>query len=324
MKILISGAGGFIGGHLVNNLLSQGYEVIAVDTKNTSDWWQLFNSERITNKVLNLKSVDNCKSLFNSNPDIDRVYNLACNMGGLGFIQNNHLKCLENSFIQINLISLMHLSNCREIFFSSSACVYPQSIQSKKGCVNLKESDAFPAEPEDGYGWEKLYSEIFTNYAIKELNINPRIFRFHACYGPNGTWNNGKEKVPAAICRKIIEAKLSGNHEIEVWGDGTQERSFMFIDDCIDGINRIWNCDYTGPVNLGSDEMVTINQLIDIVEGISGIKVKRNYDTSKPIGAISRNSDNTLINKLLNWEPNTKLQVGMEKTYKWIHDQILK
>jgi len=320
MKILIAGAGGFIGGHLTKKLSEEGHEVMAVDIKPTRQWHQHTNKAHEVSR--DLRSYNNWGYLLS---DVDRVYNLACNMGGMGFIQNNHVECLESVLIQTNLIraiSDMGEFGPKEVFYSSSACAYPEDIQGAVDSVALKESDAFPASPQDGYGWEKLFSEIITKYSIKDCGISPRVFRFHNCYGPYGTWRGGREKAPAALCRKVIEAKLSGKHEIEIWGDGEQTRTFMYIDDCITGIEKLWGSDYTDPLNLGSDEQVTINQLVDIAEELGDIKLKRNHDLTKPQGVRGRNSDNTLIKEVLDWAPSISLKDGMEKTYKWIYDQM--
>jgi len=322
MKILIAGAGGFIGGHLTKKLAKEGHDIVAVDIKPTNRWYQLNPEPNVHQVARDLRDYSTWGYLL---PDMERVYNLACNMGGMGFIQNNHVDCLESVLIQTNLIRAsrdMGEYGPKDIFYSSSACCYPQEVQSETNSASLKESDAIPANPEDGYGWEKLFSETITQYAIKDCGINPRIFRFHNCYGPHGTWNGGREKAPAAICRKIIEAKLSGNHEIEIWGDGEQTRSFMYIDDCLTGLEKIWEVNYTQPLNLGSDEQVTINQLVDTAERIAGIKVKRNHDLSKPQGVRGRNSDNTLIKEVLGWSPSIKLETGMERTYAWIYGQM--
>ena len=244
----------------------------------------------------------------------------------MGFIQNNHVECLESVLIQTNFITAMRDMGelgPKEIFYSSSACAYPQEIQGDVDSVALKESDAYPANPEDGYGWEKLFSEIITDYSIKDCGINPRVFRFHNCYGPHGTWKGGREKAPAAMCRKVAEAKLNGTKEIEIWGDGEQTRSFMYIDDCITGLQRIWEVDYTSPLNLGSDEQVTINQLVDVAEEIAGIKLKRKYNLDAPQGVRGRNSDNTLIKEKLGWAPSVSLKEGMEETYRWIFNQVI-
>jgi len=320
MKILVAGAGGFIGGHLTKKLASEGHEVTSLDIKNKNEWHQ--HTEGVKEVTSDMRDFNSCGIVAVGK---DRIYNLACNMGGMGFIQNNHVDCLESVLIQTNFVRVMReMSDTKEIFYSSSACAYPEDIQEDVDSVALKESDAYPANPQDGYGWEKIFSEIITQYGIKDCGINPRIFRFHNCYGPYGTWEGGREKAPAAMCRKVIEAKLSGNHDIEIWGDGEQTRTFMYIDDCITGIEKIWQSDYTDPLNLGSDEQVTVNQLVDIAEELGGIKLKRNYDLSKPQGVRGRNSDNTLIKEVLGWSPSIPLKDGMEKTYKWIYDEVKK
>lgn len=323
MKILVTGAGGFIAGYLCKYLLSKGHTVVAADIKPLSEWYQTFNDTYITNHPecdMGLK--DNCYKL---SVDVDRIYNLACNMGGMGFIQNNHALCMESVLIQTHMLMAARDNDVREILYSSSACIYPLEAQSTiKDAKNqgLKESDAFPANPEDGYGWEKIFSEIITKYFAKDFDLNPRICRYHNVYGPHGTWRGGREKAPAAICRKVIQAKMSGNHQIEIWGDGEQTRSFMYIDDCITGMEKLWESDYTDPINLGSDEMVSINQLVDIVENIAGVKLDRKYNLDAPQGVRGRNSDNTLIKQTLNWSPSVKLVDGIAKTYEWIYSQM--
>lgn len=321
MKILVTGAGGFIAGHLVKFLLKQGHRVIATDIKKLENWYQVFD------EAVNLPKHDMRikHHAMMTTKGVDRVYNLACNMGGMGFIQNNHSLCLESVLIQTHLLMCCRDNGVKDILYSSSACVYPLEAQSEIKDSNsqaLAEPDAFPANPEDGYGWEKLFSEIITQYFEKDFKINPRICRYHNVYGPHGTWDGGREKVPAAICRKVIQAKKSGNHEIEIWGDGEQTRSFCYIDDCITGMQKIWDSGYTKPLNLGSDEMVSINQLVDIVEDIAGIKLDRKYKLDAPQGVRGRNSDNTLIEKITGWKPSISLREGMEKTYSWIEEQI--
>jgi GDP-D-mannose 3',5'-epimerase len=319
MKTLIAGAGGFIAGYLTKKMAAEGHEITAVDIKKKDEWHQ--RTEGVEEVVADMRDKNSCRRVMAGK---DRIYNLACNMGGMGFIQNNHVDCLESVLIQTNFITCMReMSKPKEIFYSSSACAYPEGIQSSVDSASLKESDAFPANPQDGYGWEKLFSEIITKYSIKDCGVNPRIFRFHNCYGPHGTWEGGREKAPAAMCRKVIEAKLSGNHDIEIWGDGEQTRTFMYIDDCITGIEKIWESDYTDPLNLGSDEQVTVNQLVDVAEELGGVKLNRCYDLSKPQGVRGRNSDNTLIKEVLVWAPSTPLKEGMEKTYAWIYDQMV-
>ena len=321
MKILVAGAGGFIAGYLVKDLLAQGHEVIAADIKPSEDWYQTFDAAK-NHFDCDLGEKHHC---YNLSKGVERIYNLACNMGGMGFIQNNHALCMESVLIQAHMLMAARDNGVKEILYSSSACIYPQEIQSDikdAASQGLKERTAYPANPEDGYGWEKLFSEILTSYYGKDFNIDSRVCRYHNVYGPYGTWRGGREKAPAAICRKVIDAKMSGNHEIEIWGDGKQTRSFMYIDDCITGMDLMWEKGDTRPLNLGSDEMVSINQLVDIAEGIGGIKLKRNYNLDAPQGVRGRNSDNEMIKEVLGWAPSISLQDGLEKTYAWIYDQM--
>ena len=321
MKILVTGGGGFIAGHLIKKLVSDGNEVIAADIKPLKNWYQVFeNVENHPGTDMGIK--ENCLKL---SINVDRIYNLACNMGGMGFIQNNHALCMESVLIQTHMLIAARENSVKQILYSSSACVYPVESQSEiKDSISqaLKEESAFPANPEDGYGWEKLFSEIITQYYNSDFGIDSRICRFHNVYGPFGTWGGGREKAPAAICRKVINAKLSGNNSIEVWGDGNQTRSFMYIDDCITGMEKIWASNYIDPINLGSSEMVSINQLIDIVCEIADFRVEKRYDLSKPQGVRGRNSDNTLIKEITNWEPSIQLMDGLKLTYDWIYEQI--
>mgnify|MGYP001292248919 CR=1 FL=1 len=323
MKILVTGGGGFIAGHLIRSLIEKGHKVIAADIKPINNWYQIFKSaENHPNCDMGLK--ENC---YNLTQGVKRIYNLACNMGGMGFIQNNHSLCMESVLIQTHMLMAARDNNVKQILYSSSACVYPIETQSEiKDAKNqgLKEIDAIPANPEDGYGWEKLFSEIITSYFSKDFGLDVRICRFHNVYGPDGTWTGGREKAPAAICRKIIESKLSGNNSIKVWGDGKQTRSFMYIDDCIIGMEKIWENHYDKPLNLGSNEMVSINELIDIISDIAGIIVEKEYDLTKPQGVRGRNSDNNLIKEVIGWEPSIKLKDGLIKTYDWIYEQIIK
>lgn len=325
MKILVTGAGGFIAGHLCKQLITEGHDVIGVDIKSKQNWYQWHDNVNISNhEQTDMRLKQNCDNFVSG---VDRVYNLACNMGGMGFIQNNHSLCLESVLIQTHLVMSCRDYNVKDILYSSSACVYPLGMQQEildSDSQGLVESSAIPAEPEDGYGWEKIFSEIITKYFEKDYNINPRICRYHNVYGPYGTYKGGREKAPAAICRKIIEAKLSGNHEIEIWGDGKQTRSFCYIDDCLTGMSKLWDVNYTQPVNIGSDRMITVNKLVDIIENIANLKVKRKYNLTAPQGVRGRNSDNTLIKKLLNWAPNIELETGLEKTYAWIWDEMNK
>jgi nucleoside-diphosphate-sugar epimerase len=321
LNILVCGAGGFIAGHLVRDLLDKGHNVIAADIKPRGSWYQDYVGAK-NHYSCDLRTKEECEILSEG---MDRVYNLACNMGGMGFIQNNHALCMESVLIQTHMLIACRKNNVKDILYSSSACIYPLGAQTEikdSEAQGLKESDAYPANPEDGYGWEKLFSEILTDYFRKDFNINPRVCRFHNVYGPHGTWDGGREKAPAAICRKVITAKLNGGKEIEIWGDGEQTRSFMYVDDCITGMDLLWESDFNQPINLGSDEMVSINQLVDIVEDIAGIKLRRKYLLDKPQGVRGRNSDNTLIKEVLGWAPSVKLREGMEQTYKWILEQI--
>ena len=320
MKILVTGAGGFIGGYLVKDLLKQGHEVISADIKKTEDWYQVFKKSE--NYVADMRLRDNA---YNLTKGVDRIYNLACNMGGMGFIENNKALCMENVLIQTHLMMAARDNRVKEVLYSSTACVYPAAIQSEvkdESSQALKESDVFPANPDDGYGWEKLFSELITHYFSEDFHIDSRVCRYHNVYGPNGTWKGGREKAPAAICRKVAEAVISGNHEIEIWGDGEQTRSFMYIDDCITGMSLMWDKGDSRPLNLGSDEMVSINELVDIAEDIAGVKLKRRYKLDAPQGVRGRNSDNTMIKSVLDWSPNIPLRSGLEITYEWIFDQV--
>jgi GDP-D-mannose 3',5'-epimerase len=320
-SILITGGGGFIGGELARQILKLGArEVRVVDRKDPRDWYQIHEGAKNLN--LDLADYPNCEKVIK---DIDVVFNLAADMGGMGFIENNKALCMLSVQVNTNLLkSALESDNIERYFFSSSACVYRSDLQDTENVIPLKEEDAYPASPEDGYGWEKLFSERMCRHFNEDFGLETRIARFHNVYGPFGTYAGGREKAPAALCRKVIEAKNSGNYEIDIWGDGNQTRSFMFIDDCVEGVLRITNSDINFPINLGSSFLVSINQLIDIIEEIAGVKVKRNYDLSAPLGVRGRNSDNTLIKQELGWEPAISLQQGLEKTYKWIHDQLNK
>jgi GDP-D-mannose 3', 5'-epimerase len=318
-RIVVCGGGGFIGGHLVADLLRQGHQAIrSVDVKPKEDWYQLFPG--VENLQLDLREKAACDQALQG---ADVVYNLAADMGGMGFIENNRALCMLSVLINTHLLMAAKKVGVTQFFYASSACVYAADKQTDPNVTALKEEDAYPAMPEDGYGWEKLFSERMCRHFREDFGIATRVARYHNVYGPHGTWTGGREKAPAAICRKVIQAKLSGKHEIEIWGDGKQTRSFMFIDDCLLGTQRIMNSDIIEPLNLGSSELVSINQLVDIVEGIAGVKLKRNYNLSAPKGVNGRNSDNTRIKQLLDWEPSTRLRDGLEKTYAWIHDQII-
>ncbi len=315
-KIVVCG-GGFIGGHLVADLLRQGKKVRSVDVKPFSEWFQMFPEAE--NLELDLQDKGNCERAV---AGVDVVYNLAADMGGMGFIENNKALCMLSVLINTHLLMAAKAAGVKRFFYASSACVYAADKQTDPNVTALKEEDAYPAMPEDGYGWEKLFSERMCRHFREDFGMITRVARFHNVYGPHGTYDGGREKAPAAICRKVIEAKLSGKHEIEIWGDGKQTRSFQWIDDCVKGTQMIMNGDFVEPLNLGSSELVTINQLVDIVEDIAGLKLERRYNLSAPKGVNGRNSDNTLIQKVFGWEPSTKLRDGLERTYAWIHAQM--
>jgi GDP-D-mannose 3', 5'-epimerase len=315
--IVVTGAGGFIGGALVADLRRRGCPSIrAIDVKPFHQWYQRFDD--VENVPLDLNLKENCEIAARGATE---VYNLAANMGGMGFIEHNKALCMLSVLINTHMLQASLKHGVRRYFYASSACVYNADKQKTFEAPSLKEQDAYPAMPEDGYGWEKLFSERMCRHFREDFGLYTRVARFHNVYGPWGTWFGGREKAPAAICRKVVEAKISGRHEIEIWGSGDQTRSFMYIDDCLKGIRMILDSDVIDPINLGSSEAVTINQLVDIVEAIAGITLKRRYDLSAPKGVNGRNSDNTLIKKLLCWEPNTTLKAGLEKTYAWIYDQ---
>lgn len=319
-KVLVCGAGGFIGGHLIADLLRQGYQDIrAVDLKPISEWYQAFPG--VENLQLDLQEKQACER---SVEGARWIYNLAADMGGMGFIENNRALCMLSVLINTHLLMAAKGAGAERFFYASSACVYAADKQTSPDVTALKESDAYPAMPEDGYGWEKLFSERMCRHFREDFGLQTRVARYHNVYGPHGTYDGGREKAPAAICRKVIEAKLSGKNEIEIWGDGKQTRSFMYIDDCLKGTQAIMTSEILEPINLGSSELVTINQLVDIVEQIAGEKLKRNYNLNAPKGVNGRNSDNTLIKKYLGWEPSVRLRDGLEKTYRWIYDQMIK
>jgi GDP-D-mannose 3',5'-epimerase len=316
-KILVCGAGGFIGGHLVADLRRQGAQVRAVDLKPVKEWYQVFPDAE--NMQLDLREREACVRAVSG---AELIYNLAADMGGMGFIEQNKALCMLSVLINTHLLMAAKPAKIERFFYASSACVYAADKQTDPNVTALREEDAYPAMPEDGYGWEKLFSERMCRHFREDFGMITRIARYHNVYGPQGTYDGGREKAPAAICRKVIEAKLSGKHEIEVWGDGHQTRSFMWIDDCVKGTQMIMNGDYVDPLNLGSSELVSINRLVDLVEEIAGVKLKRRYNLSAPKGVYGRNSDNTLIRKIFDWEPSTKLRDGLERTYRWIYDQM--
>ena len=317
--VVVTGAGGFIGGNLVSALRARGHQRLrAVDSKPADQWYQRFAD--VENLCLDLKLKQDCEKAAEGARDI---YNLAANMGGMGFIEHNKALCMLSVLVNTHMLEAALKYGIEKFFYASSACVYNGDKQKTFEAPSLKEEDAYPALAEDGYGWEKLFSERMCRHFSEDFGLYTRVARFHNVYGPWGTWYGGREKAPAAICRKVIEAKASGKHEIEIWGSGNQTRSFMFIDDCTTGISRIMHSEIREPINLGSSEAVSINQLVDIAEEIAGIKLNRKYNLSAPKGVNGRNSDNTLIKKYLNWEPNTPLRAGLESTYRWIYDQYL-
>ena len=318
-SVLVTGAGGFIGGHLVADLRRQGVKRIrAVDHKPFDQWYQKF--EDVDSRVLDCSLKAACEEACEG---MDWIYNLAADMGGMGFIELNKGLCMLTVLINTHMLMAARKHGAQRFFYSSSACVYNGDKQRDPNVTALKEEDAYPAMPEDGYGWEKLFSERMCRHFREDFGIKTRVARYHNVYGPNGTYDGGREKAPAAVCRKVIQASLSGKHEIEIWGSGEQTRSFMYITDCLHGTQMLTQSDFVEPINIGSSELVSINQLVDIVEDIAGLKLKRNYKLDAPKGVAGRNSDNTLIQKVFNWEPSVKLRDGLEKTYAWIYDEIV-
>jgi nucleoside-diphosphate-sugar epimerase len=316
--VVVTGAGGFIGGHLVRVLQQRGHTKIrAVDVKPLNEWYQ--KTPGVENQVGDLALLEPCRAAAKG---ARMIYNLAADMGGMGFIETHKAECMLSVLVSTHMLVAAKEAGTERFFYSSSACVYNGDKQTRTDVTALKEEDAYPAMPEDGYGWEKLFSERMARHYREDYGIATRVARYHNVYGPEGTYDGGREKAPAAICRKVIAAKLSGKHEIEIWGDGEQTRSFMYIDDCTDGTIRLAASDIIEPLNIGSDELVSINRLVDIVEKIAGVKLKRSYKLDAPKGVRGRNSDNTLIKKLMNWAPSIRLEDGMEKTYKWIHDEM--
>jgi GDP-D-mannose 3',5'-epimerase len=318
-RAVVCGAGGFIGGHLVAHLQTRGDKVRSVDVKPLDEWYQVHHGAE--NSRLDLRLISDCEKAVSG---CDVVYNLAADMGGMGFIENNKALCMISVLINTHLLMAARDAGVKRFFYSSSACIYNADKQASPDVIPLKEADAYPAMPEDGYGWEKLFSERMCRHFREDFGIATRIARYYNVYGPHGTWTGGREKAPAAICRKVIDAKLSGKHLIEIWGDGHQTRSFTWIDDCLKGTVDILASDIIEPLNVGSSELVTINQLVDIAEDIAGIKLERRYNLSAPKGVNGRNSDNTKIKALLGWAPSTPLREGLERTYHWIQEEMIK
>jgi GDP-D-mannose 3',5'-epimerase len=313
---LVCGAGGFIGGHLVRRLQSRG-QVRAVDSKPLDQWCQ--KSPAAENHQADLSLIEECRQIMTG---ATSVFNLAADMGGMGYIETNKAACMLNVLINTHLLMAARDVQVRRFFFASSACVYAANKQLVPQIAPLKEADAYPAMPEDGYGWEKLFGERMCRHFREDFGLETRVARYHNVYGPNETFEGGREKAPAAICRKIAQAKLTGHHEIEIWGDGEQTRSFTYIDDCLKGTTLVTDGTYADALNVGSSEMVTINQLVELVEQIAGIRVQRRYNLGAPRGVRGRNSDNSLIRSIYDWEPSTTLQRGLEVLYPWIHDQL--
>ncbi len=318
-RYLVCGAGGFIGGHLVKSLLEDGHEVICADIKPLENWFQIFNSNK--NFSLDLKEYDNCLEVTKG---VDFIYNMACNMGGMGFIENNKTDCMLSVLINTNLLRACLVNKIKKYYFSSSACVYNADKQTTTFIEGLKESDAYPAMPEDGYGWEKLFSERMCRHFYEDYGLETRVARYHNVYGPQGTFDGGREKAPAALCRKLIYAKNFREKKIEVWGDGEQTRSFMFIDDCIKGTKKIFESKCREVLNLGSEEQVSINQIINIIEEIGEYKVEKKYQLDKPKGVRGRSSNNNLVREKLKWDCTVNLKDGLKITYKWIEKEIAK
>ncbi|CAN2170494.1 WcaG Nucleoside-diphosphate-sugar epimerases [Candidatus Nanopelagicaceae bacterium] len=317
-KILVAGAGGFIGGYLTKELISLGHEVVAVDVKPISEWYQVhLNASNFTR---DLSILEECERSVDS---VTEIYNLAADMGGMGFIENNKAACMLSVLINTHLLLAAKKAGVSRFFFASSACVYNASMQDSVKNPGLKESDAYPAMPEDGYGWEKLFSERMCRHFYEDFGIETRVGRYHNVYGPLGTWEGGREKAPAALSRKVATAKKLGVTSIDIWGDGEQTRSFTYIDDCIKGTLMLMESDIREPLNIGSDQMVSINEMVDILENIAGVELARNYDLTAPKGVRGRNSDNSRIVELLGWAPSISLETGLSETFSWVQDQVI-
>jgi GDP-D-mannose 3', 5'-epimerase len=316
---VVAGAGGFIGGALIRDLRRQGFSRLrAVDIKQLDQWYQVVEGvENLGGCDLRLR--ENCGRALEGAAE---VYNLAAEMGGIGFIEHHKAACMISVLINTHLLlAARDAGTVERYFYASSACVYNTQRQQDPNLTALKEEDAYPAMAEDGYGWEKLFGERMCRHFLEDFGLETRVARLHNVYGPWGAWDGGREKAPAAICRKVVEAKDSGSHEIEIWGDGRQTRSFTYIGDCLDGIHRITHSEIREPVNLGSSELVSIDRLVDLVEEIAGVTLRRTYRLDAPRGVRGRNSDNTRIRRYLGWEPNTPLRAGLVETYRWIEEQ---
>jgi GDP-D-mannose 3',5'-epimerase len=315
--VVVTGGGGFIGGHLIADLRRRGARIRAVDIKPLDEWCQRFPD--VDNLRLDLREREACETATRG---ARRVFNLAADMGGMGFIETHRVECSLSVLINTHMLLAARDQGVERYFFSSSACVYAADKQAVAAVAPLQESDAYPALPEDGYGWEKLFSERMCRHFAEDVGLATRVARYHNVYGPHGTYDGGRDKAPAAICRKVITASMRGEREIEIWGDGEQTRSFMFIDDCVEGTRRLMASDVSAPINVGSDELVSINGLVDVVEEIAGIRLERRYRLDAPVGVRGRSSDNTLIRQELGWAPSIPLAEGIERTYRWIYDQI--